>query len=128
VDPRTRPIADRLLHDVDKGSHVVIGDCLAFENRLDERLVDVGRTLAACHRGIGRRDTDRGVRLGRQQLDFEPAPETSYVRPHGGHLRRAVPGDHDVTTPRSCRARIVAVIPTVTPSRTNNHRVPRRHR
>ena len=51
----------------------MIGDRLALEDRHDERLVD-DRAHAATRLGVGgRHDTDRSVRLGRQQLDLEPS-------------------------------------------------------
>ncbi len=44
MDPRCLGATDAVLHDVDEGGHVVIGDRLAFEHRLDERGVDARRT------------------------------------------------------------------------------------
>ena len=45
--------------------------------------------------GVGRRDdTERGVRLGGEQFDLEPATELRDVRPDRRHLRRRIARDH----------------------------------
>ena len=75
VDPRTRRLADRRLDDIDECRHVVVGHRLAFEHRLDERLVDDGRAITARRRVVGRHHAERRVALGRQQFDLEPTAE-----------------------------------------------------
>jgi hypothetical protein len=79
MDPRSRWRADRVLHHVDERGHVVIGDRLACEHRLDEPIVDGWRTLAARDRLSVGHDADRGVGLGSQQLDLEPTLEPGDV-------------------------------------------------
>ena len=84
----------RCLHDVDERGDVVVGGALALEHGGDERVVDDRRPVAAGGGVGGRHDAERGVGLGRQQLDLEPAPEARRVGPDRGHLRGRVAVDH----------------------------------
>ena len=98
VDPRSGRLTDRRLHDVDERGHVVIGHRLAFEHRVDERGVDRRRRVATAGGVVGRNDAERGVALGREQLDLEPTGEPRLVRPHRVHLRCGVARDHEAQT------------------------------
>ena len=86
VDPRPGGRPDRGLDDVDEGGDVVIGHPLSLGHGLDERRVDHRGAIPAGGRIRGRHDADGDVRLGGEQFDLQPPPETSRVGPHDVHL------------------------------------------
>ena len=96
VDPRPGRRPDGRLDDVDERGDVVVGDPLALADGGDERLVDHGRPRRGTPRRRRRDDPELGLRLGGEQLDLQPAAEAGGVRPHVGHLRERVAGDHAV--------------------------------
>ncbi len=98
VDPRRRRRPDRRLDDVDERSNVVVGDRLAFEHLLHERLVGRRRERTARRRVGGRHDSERRVAFGGQEFHLEPTTEPDRVGPHRIHLGRGVARDHDAQT------------------------------
>ena len=95
VDPRSLGWADRRLHHVDEGGHVVIGDPLAVGDLLDEGVVDLRRVRPARGGGLCGDLADLGPALRREQLDLEPGGETGLVGEQLGHVGGSVAGDHD---------------------------------
>ncbi len=98
VDPRRRRRPDRCLDHVDEGGDVVVGDGLAVEHLLHERLVGRRRQFATRHRvGCGD-EPQRRMTLGREQFHLEPPTEPDRVGPDGVHLRGGIARDHDAQT------------------------------
>ena len=93
MDPATG-LADALLHDVDEGGDVVVGDALALVDGGDEGIVHRHGGSAARGRVGGGHDAERGPRLGGEQLDLEPPREPGGVGEDGHHLRQLVARDH----------------------------------
>ena len=94
VDVRAGRRADALLHDVDEGGDVMVGDLLALEHVGDEDVVDRRRLGPADGRVLGRHDAQHGLGLGGQQLDLEPQREAGGVAEQGRHVGGRVAGDH----------------------------------
>ena len=89
MHPGAGRAADVLLHHVDEGGDVVVGDLLAL---LDGGGVEAGPL--ADRRGVGRRDhAERGPGLDGEELDLEPRGEPGLVGEELGHLGQGVPGD-----------------------------------
>ena len=103
VDVRAGRRADALLHDVDEGGHVVVGDLLALEHVGHEDVVDRGRLGPAGGGVVRRHDADGGLRLGGQQLDLEPHGEAGGVAEQRGHVGRGVARDHRAASRRRDR-------------------------
>ena len=99
VDPTAGRRTDGRLHHIDEGGDIVVRDRLTLEHLVDERSVDRRRVLPAVPGIGGWNQTERGMRLGGEQLHLEPAVETSDVVPHRRHLRRAVAVDHRASLP-----------------------------
>ena len=101
-------LADALLHDVDEGGDVVVGDALAL---LDRGGVD--RCPLADRLGVGWRDhAELGPRLDREELDLEPGGEPRLVGEQLGHLgqgvardQRGAPSPLDSRRPRPAMSR-----------------------
>jgi hypothetical protein len=94
MDPLAGVAADRRLHDVDEGRHVVVCDGLAGEHVGHEPIVD-RRCAGAARCGVGDgHDAGSGVSLGGEQFDLEPARVLGGVRPDRRHLRCRIPRDH----------------------------------
>ena len=79
MDPSGSRAADRALDHVDERGDVVVGHRLALENAFDELFVGRRRPVAAGHRILRRDYSERGVCLGRQEFDLEPAAESHGV-------------------------------------------------
>ena len=93
VDPAPRVAADRLGDDIDERGDVVVGRALALGDGLDlER-----RPLPRLRRGFGRDDALGRPRLGRRQLDREPALHLPAVGPDRADLVACVALDHGAT-------------------------------
>ena len=73
VDPRSLGWADRRLHHVDEGGHVVIGDLLAVGDRLDEGGVDHRRA---------RPGTRRPTSAGTSPTSAQPSVASSSTSSH----------------------------------------------
>ena len=94
MDPTAVGCTDRSLHNIDEGCDVMIGDLLTREHRGDEGGVD-RRSAPATDLGRGaRHQSEFGVALGGEQLNFEPSREASLIAPQSGHLGCLVPIDH----------------------------------
>ena len=96
VDPARRGLADRVLHHVDEGRHVVIGHLLALEHLRHERGVDDRSALAGLGREVVRHDADRCRALHREELDLEPQRESGLIGEQTSDLGKLVAGDHVV--------------------------------
>ena len=104
MHPRALGLADSRLDHVDKGGHVVVGDPLALVDGVDQPGVD--------HRGPGPHGggvggghhPGGGQALDGQQLHLEPAGHAGLVGEQGGHVGRAVAGDH-LAAPAGAAAR-----------------------
>ena len=99
VDPRTGRLADRRLDDIDERRDVVIGDRLAFEHRLDERLVD-DRARAhgsAAASALGTTPSAAWPSVASSSTSSQRA-KRAFVGPHRVHLGRGVARDHDAHT------------------------------
>ncbi len=72
----------------------MVGDLLALKHRGDEGGVDRRSTPATRLGGGARHQSEFGVALGGEQLNFEPSREASLIAPQIGHLGCLVPIDH----------------------------------
>ena len=95
---------DALLHHVDKGGHIVVGDLLPLEHVSDENVVDCGRLGPARGGVVCRHDPKAGLRLGGQQLDLEPEREAGGIAEQRRHVGGGVARDHRALPPRSAPA------------------------
>ena len=94
VNVRTGRCADALLHHVDEGRHVVVGDLLTGQHIGHEEVVD-RRRLGPAGGGLCRRHhAEGGLGLGGQQFDLQPEREAGGVAEQGRHVRRRVARDH----------------------------------
>ncbi len=82
MHPRARGRADLLLHYIDEGGDVVIGDLLALVDRVDiePRALAYGSSV-----GFGNH-TEARPRLDREDLDLEPRAEARLVGEERGDL------------------------------------------
>ncbi len=85
---------DAVLHHIDEGGDVVVGDLLAFEHVRDEDVVHRGSLDPARHGVLGRHHAEGGQGLGGQELDLEPEREPRRVAEQRRHVRRCVARDH----------------------------------
>ena len=73
MDPGPGRAADAVLHDVDEGGDVVVGDPLALGDRGHEARRRPSGADSPARLGVGRgHDAEGGPRLGGQQLDLQP--------------------------------------------------------
>ncbi len=90
VDPPSCRRPDALLHDVDEGRDVVVGDRLALVHGLGVEarpIADRGRVLPGD-------DAEIGPRLAGEHLHLEPGAEAMVVGEERRHLGQRVAGDH----------------------------------
>ena len=108
MDPGALGLADARLDHVDEGGHVVVGDPLALGDRGHQAGVD-HRGPPPDLPGVGLGDhAHLGQPLDGQELDLEPAGQAGLVAEEGGHVGRAVAGDHRPAPPGTRPAETVA--------------------
>ena len=98
VDERAGRGADALLHHVDEGGHVMVGDLLAGQHVGDEDVVHRGRLGPADGGVLDRHHAQERLGLGGQQLDLEPQLEAGGVGEQGRHVGGRVAGDHGTSS------------------------------
>ncbi len=93
-------LADRAGDDVDEGGDVMVGHPLPLVDRLDRERGPSARAASAASPG---NDALLGPRLGRRQLDLQPALHLRLRRPDLPDLGTGIAGDHQQLIIRAAR-------------------------